>query len=90
MSSLWAMSLGCEIIPDMQSKCIIQLCKTVSVCNGSPLEFSTQLLRRNSRDNLSLNVIISVGVILCDKQILLQKLLSSWHSSGGNCFQREF
>ena len=42
MSSHWAMSLGCEIIPDMQSKCIIQRCKTVSLCHGSAFKFSTQ------------------------------------------------
>ena len=35
---------------------------------GQHLKFSTQLRRCNSRRNLSLNN-ISVGVIVCDKQI---------------------
>ena len=61
MSSLWGMCLGCEIIPDMQSKCIIQRCKAVSLCNGSA--FSTQLLRRNSRGKLSLN--LSSRILFC-------------------------
>ena len=39
---LWAMPLGCEIIPDMLSKCIIQRFKTVSLCKWSALKFSTR------------------------------------------------
>ena len=54
MSSIWAMSLGCEIIPDMPTKCVIQRCETVSLCNGSA--FSTQFLRRSLRGNLSLDL----------------------------------
>ena len=77
MSNLWVMSLGCEIIPDMQSKCInyIQRCKTSKLVQWSGFKFSTQL--RNSTRNLSLNLYyyISVGIILCDKQILPQKEL---------------
>ena len=54
----------------MQSKCIIQRCKTPILCNGSVFKFPTQFLRRHSRGNLSLhlNYITSVGVILYNKR----------------------
>ena len=48
-------SIGCEIIPDVQLKCIVQRCKTVSLCNGLAFKFSTQLRRCNSTGSLSLN-----------------------------------
>ena len=60
----------------MRSKCFIQRCETVILWNGSALTFPTQFLRCNSRGNLSLHLnvtIISVGVILCDKGILLER-----------------
>jgi hypothetical protein len=56
MLSLLAMSLGWEIIPYMRSKCFIQRCKTVMLCNGSAFIFPTQFSRRNSRGNLSLHL----------------------------------
>jgi hypothetical protein len=40
----------------MRSKCFIQQCKTVMLCNGSAFKFPTQILRRNSRCNLSLHL----------------------------------
>ena len=40
----------------MQSKCIIQPCKTLILCNGSVFKVPTQFLRRNSRGNLSLHL----------------------------------
>ena len=40
----------------MQSKCIIQRCKTPILCHESAFKFPTQFLRRNSRGNLSLHL----------------------------------
>ena len=60
----------------MRSKCFIQRCKTVILWNGSAFPFPTQFLRCNSRGNLSFHLnyyISSVGVILCDKRILLER-----------------
>jgi hypothetical protein len=37
----------------MRSKCFIQRCKTVMLCNGSAFKFPIQFLRFNSRGNLS-------------------------------------
>jgi hypothetical protein len=74
MLSLWAMSLGWEIISYMRSKCFIQRCKTVIFWNESAFTFPTQFLRRNSRGNLHcIWTIILVGVILCDKRIYYWK-----------------
>jgi hypothetical protein len=56
MICLLAMSLDWEIIPYMRSKCFIQRCKTVMLCNVSAFKFPTQFLRRNSRGNLSLHL----------------------------------
>ena len=62
----------------MRSKCFIQRCKTVILWNGSASPFPTQFLRCNSRGNFHFNyhcilTIISVGVILCNKRILLER-----------------
>ncbi len=60
----------------MRSKCFIQRCKTVILWNGSALTFPTQFLRCNSRGNYNyhcISTVISVGVILCDKRILLER-----------------
>jgi hypothetical protein len=56
VQSLLAMSLSRAIILYMRSKCFIQRCKTVMLCNGSAFKFPTQFLRRNSRGNLSLHL----------------------------------
>ena len=42
----------------MQSKCIIQQCKTPILHNESVFKFPTQFLRRNSRGNLSLHLVL--------------------------------
>ena len=60
----------------MRSKCFIQRCKKVILWNGSAFPFPTQFLRCNSRGNLSLHLNyykLSVGVILCDKRIILER-----------------
>ena len=44
----------------MQSKCIIQRCKTPVLCYWSVIKFPTQFLRRNSRGNL---IIISFKLL---------------------------
>ena len=43
-------------IKHFDSKCFIQRCKTVMLCNGSTFKFPTQFLRRNSGGNLSLHL----------------------------------
>jgi hypothetical protein len=59
-------------------KMFIQRCKTVIlVYNGSAFKFPTQFLRRNWRGTSTVTypciwTIISVGVILCDKRMLLE------------------
>jgi hypothetical protein len=79
MLSHWAISLGWEIIPYMRSKCFIQRCKTLILWNGSASSFPAQFLGCNSWGNLSLHLnyyICSVGDILCDKRILLERGLT--------------
>ena len=48
----------------MQSKCIMQRCKTPILCNGSVFKFPTQFLRRNSRGNLSLHLNYHISWVL--------------------------
>ena len=58
----------------MRSKCFIQRCKTVILCNGSAFKFPTQFIRRNSSDNLSaFELLHQLVIMLCDKQILLER-----------------
>jgi hypothetical protein len=61
-------------------KMFTQRCKTVILYNGSAFKFPTQFLRRitNWRGTSTVTyhciwTIISVGVILCDKRMLLEK-----------------
>ena len=66
------------IILYMQSKCVIQRCKSYVM---SLFKFPTQFLRRNSRGNLSLHL-NSVSVILYNKQTLFERgLLYTFRSS---------
>ena len=59
----------------MRSECFIQRYKTVIyICNGSALKFPTRFPRHNSRLTYHcILTITSVGVILCNKRILLER-----------------
>jgi hypothetical protein len=56
-------------------KMFIQRCRTVILYNGSAFKFPTQFLRRNWKGTSTVTywTIISVGVILCDKRMLMEK-----------------
>ena len=76
----------------MQSKCIIQRCKTPILCNGSVFKFPTQFLRRNSSGNLSLhlNDITSFGVILYNKRTSFERGLLYTFRSSNKQFNHRF
>ena len=78
MSSHWSMSLDWEIIVYMRPKCIIQRCITVILCQevSSHVNFQHSFWGVIQEEiNHCTWTITLVGVILCDKRILLEREL---------------